>query len=220
MDKIKSFLCAPKKKVNDPVEFKDVMSLDTILSAYTLSWMVSTNLEKEGVDFKEKVKNDQTNIALLCALLLTIWAGTLVSIYPDATTYDVGSQVVIFGGLWIATTFHFLAMINATILCVMIQSTKTNDDAHEFIERIGYNEIAPLIQFVAGATVGVIATVWFTYKACDHAVTYVVLTWFVLFGGIRNCYYYQTNVAALNKTLNKKQNGKDMKNPIQESQEK
>ena len=123
-----------------------------IWNAYTFQWLQWGPCSQSGNGIISKTAGQMQNIALLSALLLTLWTSLVFNTEDKDDTWE-GTAVLCcaLGGM----TFHFLSMINSTILIMLFDELSEDADAFRFSLKIGINTITPVIQLYLGGICGI-----------------------------------------------------------------
>jgi len=170
-----------------------------VWSAYTFQWIQWGPSNESGKGLLEKMTNSQTNIAVLSALLISIWF-EMVTDFEDHRE-DSTEEIIVFFCAMGAISFHFLSMINSTILAMLINELDSDQDTLRFTRKIGINTVTPMIQFYIGCIFGVMSYIVYTYAYYTFPVFIAVTGFLVLAGFLVNALYYQFNVKSLGDTL-------------------
>ena len=183
------------------VNFLDIFKLDLIFDAYSFAWIRwGKNADNDKGDIKERIKAEQTNIALLCALLLTIWFSVLFT-GNDNSHRETSVDDLINILFWLAITLHFFAMINSTLFVMQVCSLETNELVRNLLAKIGNAELYPMIQFYFGGIAGTAGTLLMTYADFSYNVFVASMVGVIGIGLFINAVYYQYNVLSLKLVL-------------------
>ncbi len=193
------------------VHFLDILKPQLVFEAYSFAWIRwGKSPDKDSGDIKERIKDEQTNIALLCALLLTIWFALLFSGNDNSSRNShVDDTINIL--FWFAITFHFFAMINSTLFVMQVCSLDTSELVHKLLAKIGHLELYPVIQFYLGCIAGTAGTLIMTYADFSINVFVAAIVGVIGIGLFINAVYYQYNVLALKLVLKEEEDQKKLK---------
>ncbi len=157
-------------------------------------------LLKTQVDTGEQMVSNQSSIALLSALLLTIWFALLYGNYHFLHNWE---DITVGVCALLALVCHFLAMVNSVMLGIMFSGTKNEDtNASKYLlHNLGNNAIVPMIQFYLGCFFGAVAMLVIIFLNYIRVTFYLCTGFFVFLIFFVNGVYYQHNVVAYQKAL-------------------
>jgi hypothetical protein len=176
------------------VKIADVFSLPNILYCYSFKWITITS----NVNSTERMKDTQSNIALLSALMLTSWVSLLYQSYDFKSDLQ---NIIVGSCLGLAVVFHFLSMVNSVILNIMFVSIKLESTGQMLLNLIGFNAVVPMFMFYIGAIAGLFAMVVIIRINYLPITFYLCLSFVLFFGLFANAIYYQYNVVAFKLAL-------------------
>jgi hypothetical protein len=178
-----------------------LLSFRIIKISYMFSWLrfgsSGIKLDNHHEGLQDRAKDQMVNVALLSALMLTIWVSiAFLGGDLNATAWDKVQDIA---GVMIvsAVVFHFISMVNATLIVMMLNSCTDDTMTHKFIELIGINLIVPMIEFYVGCICGLGAFMLNIYAEYHENVFWVSLAIFIILAVPANAIYYQYNVLAL-----------------------
>ena len=178
------------------VSISEMFSFSTIYSAYSFQWM----LLGTKVQTSDQMIGNQASIALLSALLLTIWFSLL---YGDYNYQYDWENVLVGVCALLAIVCHFLAMVNSVILGMMFSGTKSekSNAGKYLLETLGTNAIVPMIQLYLGCFFGAVAMFIIIFIEYLRVTFYSCTVLFCFFIFVVNGVYYQFNVVAYRKAI-------------------
>jgi hypothetical protein len=181
----------------------ELLSPRAFYNAYTFQWLQWGQCNQNGIHLLKKMISQQTNIAILSALLLTVWFPLVygMEVPEEGEDIDKWIQTAITISAMAAITFNFLAMVNSTIILMLYGELSGDADALRFSRRLGINLLAPMMEFYIGCVSGICATLLVLYRQ-HHFVAFITgLGFVVVFGFWLNGLYYHYNLRSLEETL-------------------
>ena len=173
----------------------EIWSVKNIFQAYTFGWL-NWNTESKT---REGLRDQQLNIAVLSALLLTIWVALLFNTWPFE--FEQWSDIAVGFSLTLATLFTFLGMINATILALLYMIC-SNDKTVQILQvQLGNNNVYPMFLLFTGGLCGVFAILCLIHLQYLRVTFYLSISSVIVFAFIINMFYFQYNIRALEITI-------------------
>ena len=151
-----------------------------------------------GKGIVSKTQDQMQNIALLSALLLTLWTSLVFNTSEMDETWEATAFLCC---ALAAMTFHFLSMINSTILIMLYDEVSDDADAYRYSKKVGINNITPILQLYLGGVCGISSCLFYVLKNFSLFTIIFGTTFMSSCGFIFNAVYYQHNVKALQETL-------------------
>ena len=185
---------------NSVADILKVFHPRTVWMCYTFQWLQWSKSGKTGENLKEKLSNDQTNISLLCALLVFVWIEMVLDgeDYSDDNTIERTTVLCL---AFVAITFHVLGMVNSAILLMLLNELDDDEQCRRFAKRIGTNILVPMILFYLGVLFGIGAIIFYIWMKYNFVCFMVVSIVVIFFGFLLNAPYYQYNVLCLESSV-------------------
>jgi hypothetical protein len=145
-----------------------VVDVNLFRKALSFTWLQWGRANEYGTGMLNKMINQQTNMAFMSALMVTMWTSMLtVGVEFVGEDDDLISNFLMASSCF-GLALHLLCMFNSTLLLLAYNELSTDEEALEYSERIGILALSPLFQFLSGIGCGAIGISFFLMKFFSH----------------------------------------------------